>query len=134
VLRLAQIWQDFHQARLSVAGLGNILNTVPEAIYNPGQTPLFRRSAATSCSITRRFATGSMGRKCCPTLVSACRQARSSGCRTWSNFWDAAKGRPTEVLPVGWTGIGVCQERLPADFGSGSSVEPLSCPSRRIVT
>jgi ATP-binding cassette, subfamily B, bacterial HlyB/CyaB len=40
VLRLAQIWQDFHQARLSVARLGDILNTVPEPIYNPGQTPL----------------------------------------------------------------------------------------------
>jgi subfamily B ATP-binding cassette protein HlyB/CyaB len=30
VLRLAQIWQDFHQARLSVARLGDILNTAPE--------------------------------------------------------------------------------------------------------
>src|SRR5262249_7374463 len=27
VLRLAQIWQDFHQARLSIARLGDILNT-----------------------------------------------------------------------------------------------------------
>jgi subfamily B ATP-binding cassette protein HlyB/CyaB len=40
VLRLAQIWQDFHQARLSVARLGDILNTRPEPIYNPGQTAL----------------------------------------------------------------------------------------------
>src|SRR4029077_1863432 len=40
VLRLAQIWQDFHQARLSVARLGDILNTAPEPIYNPGQTAL----------------------------------------------------------------------------------------------
>jgi subfamily B ATP-binding cassette protein HlyB/CyaB len=40
VLRLAQIWQDFHQARLSVARLGDILNTTPEPIYNPGQTVL----------------------------------------------------------------------------------------------
>jgi subfamily B ATP-binding cassette protein HlyB/CyaB len=30
VLRLAQIWQDFHQARLSVDRLGDILNTAPE--------------------------------------------------------------------------------------------------------
>jgi ATP-binding cassette, subfamily B, bacterial HlyB/CyaB len=30
VLRLAQIWQDFHQARISVARLGDILNTAPE--------------------------------------------------------------------------------------------------------
>src|SRR5437763_2383258 len=32
VLRLAQMWQDFHQARLSVARLGDILNTRPEQI------------------------------------------------------------------------------------------------------
>jgi subfamily B ATP-binding cassette protein HlyB/CyaB len=40
VLRLAQIWQDFHQARLSVARLGDILNSAPEPIYNPGQTAM----------------------------------------------------------------------------------------------
>jgi subfamily B ATP-binding cassette protein HlyB/CyaB len=40
VLRLAQIWQDFHQARLSVARLGDILNTTAEPIYKPGQTVL----------------------------------------------------------------------------------------------
>jgi subfamily B ATP-binding cassette protein HlyB/CyaB len=40
VLRLAQTWQDFHQARLSVARLGDILNTRPEPIYNPGQIAL----------------------------------------------------------------------------------------------
>jgi ATP-binding cassette, subfamily B, bacterial HlyB/CyaB len=40
VLRLAQIYQDFHQARISVARLGDILNTTPEPLYNPGQTAL----------------------------------------------------------------------------------------------
>jgi len=40
VLRLAQIWQDFHQARLSVARLGDILNTTPEPTYNSGRTGL----------------------------------------------------------------------------------------------
>ena len=30
MLRLAQVWQDFHQARLSVARLGDILNTAAE--------------------------------------------------------------------------------------------------------
>jgi subfamily B ATP-binding cassette protein HlyB/CyaB len=40
VLRLAQIWQDFHQARLSVARLGDILNTPTEAVYNPGRAAL----------------------------------------------------------------------------------------------
>ena len=40
VLRLAQIWQDFHQARLSVARLGDILNTSPEPRFNPGRAAL----------------------------------------------------------------------------------------------
>jgi subfamily B ATP-binding cassette protein HlyB/CyaB len=40
VLRLAQIWQDFHQARLSIERLGDILNTQAEPVYRPGQTPL----------------------------------------------------------------------------------------------
>ncbi|HTE35004.1 MAG TPA: type I secretion system permease/ATPase [Reyranella sp.] len=40
VLRLAQIWQDFHQARLSVARLGDILNTTPEPTFNSGRTGL----------------------------------------------------------------------------------------------
>jgi subfamily B ATP-binding cassette protein HlyB/CyaB len=40
VLRLAQIWQDFHQARLSVERLGDILNTPTEPTYKPGQTTL----------------------------------------------------------------------------------------------
>ena len=40
VLRLAQTWQDFHQARLSVQRLGDILNTPAEPIYNPGRTAL----------------------------------------------------------------------------------------------
>src|SRR5262249_315082 len=35
VLRLAQLWQDFHQARVSIARLGDILNAVPEPAYNP---------------------------------------------------------------------------------------------------
>jgi len=40
VLRLAQIWQDFHQARLSIERLGDILNTPAEPIYNPGRMAL----------------------------------------------------------------------------------------------
>jgi ATP-binding cassette, subfamily B, bacterial HlyB/CyaB len=48
VLRLAQIWQDFHQARLSVARLGDILNTPPEPIFNPSRAalPAIRGSVA----------------------------------------------------------------------------------------
>jgi subfamily B ATP-binding cassette protein HlyB/CyaB len=40
VLRLAQIWQDFHQARLSVDRLGDILNTPAEPILNPARAAL----------------------------------------------------------------------------------------------
>ena len=40
VLRLAQIWQEFHQARLSVERLGDILNTPPEPKFNPARAAL----------------------------------------------------------------------------------------------
>jgi subfamily B ATP-binding cassette protein HlyB/CyaB len=40
VLRLAQIWQDFHQARLSIARLGDILNCHPEPAYKPARSSL----------------------------------------------------------------------------------------------
>jgi ATP-binding cassette, subfamily B, bacterial HlyB/CyaB len=40
VLRLAQLWQDFHQARLSVARLGDILNTTAEPTYAAGRARL----------------------------------------------------------------------------------------------
>src|SRR5262245_42410561 len=40
VLRLAQIWQDFHQARLSVLRLGDILNTTAEPTYTPTRARL----------------------------------------------------------------------------------------------
>ena len=40
VLRLAQLWQDFHQARVSIARLGDILNTAPEPMLDPGRAAL----------------------------------------------------------------------------------------------
>ena len=40
VLRLAQIWQDFHQARLSIERLGDILNTAAEPNFNPARAAL----------------------------------------------------------------------------------------------
>ena len=40
VLRLAQIWQDFHQTRLSVERLGDILNTPAEPQFAPGRAAL----------------------------------------------------------------------------------------------
>ena len=40
VLRLAQLWQDFQQARIAVARLGDILNTPTEPQHNPNRTNL----------------------------------------------------------------------------------------------
>jgi ATP-binding cassette, subfamily B, bacterial HlyB/CyaB len=40
VLRLAQLWQDFHQARISIARLGDILNTTPEHSYTSSRAAL----------------------------------------------------------------------------------------------
>jgi subfamily B ATP-binding cassette protein HlyB/CyaB len=40
VLRLAQMWQDFHQARLSIQRLGDILNTPTEPTFNPARSAL----------------------------------------------------------------------------------------------
>jgi subfamily B ATP-binding cassette protein HlyB/CyaB len=40
VLRLAQIWQDFHQARVSIDRLGDILNVPTEPAFTPGRTAL----------------------------------------------------------------------------------------------
>lgn len=40
VLRLAQVWQDFHQTRISIERLGDILNTVPEPSHEPGRSAL----------------------------------------------------------------------------------------------
>ena len=40
VLRLAQLWQDFHQARLSIQRLGDILNTPAEPAMSVGRAAL----------------------------------------------------------------------------------------------
>ncbi len=40
VLRIAQVWQDFHQARLSVQRLGDILNTPAEPTYTASRAAL----------------------------------------------------------------------------------------------
>ena len=56
VLRLAQVWQDFHQARLSIARLGDILNTTPEPAYLPGRAaPPAIRGAITFDHVTFRY-------------------------------------------------------------------------------
>jgi ATP-binding cassette, subfamily B, bacterial HlyB/CyaB len=56
VLRLAQMWQDFHQARLSVERLGDILNATPEPAFNPGRAaPPAIRGAVTFEHVTFRY-------------------------------------------------------------------------------
>lgn len=56
VLRLAQLWQDFHQARLSIARLGDILNAVPEPANQPGRAALPAiRGAITFDHVTFRY-------------------------------------------------------------------------------
>jgi ATP-binding cassette, subfamily B, bacterial HlyB/CyaB len=40
VLRLAQLWQDFQQARLSIDRLGDILNTPAEATYSSSRSTI----------------------------------------------------------------------------------------------
>jgi subfamily B ATP-binding cassette protein HlyB/CyaB len=65
VLRLAGIWQDFHQARLSVSRLGDILNTAPEPQGRPGQASLPPlRGAVEFHGVRFRY------RLDCPTVLS----------------------------------------------------------------
>lgn len=40
IMRLAQLWQEFQQAAISMQRLGDILNTNPEPAYSPGRTSL----------------------------------------------------------------------------------------------
>ncbi|MEM9101019.1 MAG: type I secretion system permease/ATPase [Pseudomonadota bacterium] len=40
ILKLVQLWQDFQQAAISVARLGDILNTPTEQTYDPNRTTL----------------------------------------------------------------------------------------------
>ncbi len=42
LLRLANSWQEFQQVGISMARLGDVLNTVPEGSYNPNRTTLPR--------------------------------------------------------------------------------------------
>ena len=69
VLRLAQMWQDFHQARLSVARLGDILNTPAGAepsTVTRGAAGHTRRGRLSNMS---HSAIASTARKCCTTSV-----------------------------------------------------------------
>jgi subfamily B ATP-binding cassette protein HlyB/CyaB len=56
VLRLAQIWQDFQQTRISVERLGDILNSHPEPLFTPGRTtPPAIHGAITFEHVTFRY-------------------------------------------------------------------------------
>ena len=72
VLRLAQIWQDFHQARISIARLGDILNTAPEPSLDAGPRGVAgdqRRPSLSSMSTFRYRVDGP--RRCCTISTSA---------------------------------------------------------------
>jgi subfamily B ATP-binding cassette protein HlyB/CyaB len=77
VLRLAQIWQDFHQARISIDRLGDILNTPAEPSFTPGRTALPDIKGTIRFEHVH-FATRSMARRSCTTSISRSPQARSS--------------------------------------------------------
>jgi subfamily B ATP-binding cassette protein HlyB/CyaB len=56
VLRLAQIWQDFQQTRVSIERLGDILNSHPEPLFTPGRTaPPAISGAITFDHVTFRY-------------------------------------------------------------------------------
>lgn len=56
ILRLAQLWNDFQQARISVERLGDILNTPTEPQYNPNRATLKRIDGNISFeSVTFRY-------------------------------------------------------------------------------
>jgi subfamily B ATP-binding cassette protein HlyB/CyaB len=56
VLRLAQLWQDFQQTRISVERLGDILNTRSEPTFNPARaTPPAIRGEVVLDHVTFRY-------------------------------------------------------------------------------
>lgn len=58
VLRIAQIWQEFHQVRLSIERLGDILNTRPEPTVGVGRAVLPPiKGAVTFDHVTFRYRT-----------------------------------------------------------------------------
>lgn len=56
ILRLAQLWQDFQQMRISVARLGDVLNTPAEPAHNPNRSnPGEIKGAITFEQVTFRY-------------------------------------------------------------------------------
>ena len=57
ILRLAQLWQDFQQMRISVARLGDVLNAPSEPAHNPNRANLGRiKGAVRFDNVTFRYA------------------------------------------------------------------------------
>ena len=69
VLRLAQMWQDFHQARLSVARLGDILNTAAGADLQSGARRAAGDPRRGHVRARRPSAIASTAPRCCTTSV-----------------------------------------------------------------
>ena len=118
VLRLAQIWQDFHQARLSVARLGDILNTTAEPTYTPARAraagdPRRHHLRARHVPLSHRRP-GSPAR----------RQLRRAG-RARSSASSARRARARARSPS-WSSGSTC--RRAAACWSTASISPWSIP------
>lgn len=59
IIRLAQLWQDFQQMRISVERIGDVLNCPPEPGYSPGRSALPSvKGAVTFDHVSFRYAPG----------------------------------------------------------------------------
>ena len=104
VLRLAQMWQDFHQARLSVARLGDILNTPAEPTFSPGRAalPAIRgdiRLRSRHVSLSYRRAGGAARRQFQRSRRPSCWHCRPI--RLGKEH--ARQARPAPLRPREWT-------------------------------
>ncbi len=75
VLRLAQMWQEFQQVRISAERLGDILNSADRAAASPGRRRRRRPSPARSPSITSSSAIARMRQEVLSTSSSTFRRA-----------------------------------------------------------
>ena len=93
MLRLAQIWKDFHQTRLSAVRLGDILNTVLEASTIQAR----RHFPATRGDIVFDRATFRYridGPEVLHDMSFRVPAGQIVGLSDRSNFWDAPTGPP----------------------------------------
>ena len=157
VLRLAQMWQDFHQARLSVARLGDILNTPAEPTYNAGARRAAGDPRRRSPSSMSRSATASTGRRSCTTSASLCRRARSSAssaprarararspswcsgstCRRAAASWSTASTSPWSTSPgCGARSASCCRRTCCSTASMRDNIalaDPGACRCERVI-